>query len=70
MASLEDKGLTGLSYFYAGYRCFFTTGKALVLERGHYLLTDCAVQHPEQVLVRGVLVRQLQRRKLRCIRCV
>ena len=29
MASLEDKGLTGLSYFYAGYRCFFTTGKAI-----------------------------------------
>lgn len=23
MASLESKGLTGLSYFYAGYRCFF-----------------------------------------------
>lgn len=29
MASLEDSGLTGLSYFYAGYRCFFTTGKAI-----------------------------------------
>lgn len=29
MASLKDKGLTGLSYFYAGYRCFFTTGKAI-----------------------------------------
>ena len=29
MASLEGKGLTGLSYFYAGYRCFFTTGKAI-----------------------------------------
>ncbi len=29
MASLENKGLTGLSYFYAGYRCFFTTGKAI-----------------------------------------
>lgn len=29
MASLENSGLTGLSYFYAGYRCFFTTGKAI-----------------------------------------
>lgn len=27
--SLEDKGMTGLSYFYAGYRCFFTTGRAI-----------------------------------------
>ncbi len=23
MDSLEEQGLTGLSYFYAGYRCFF-----------------------------------------------
>ena len=27
MDSLEEQGLTGLSYFYAGYRCFFTTDK-------------------------------------------
>ena len=29
MDSLEKQGLTGLSYFYAGYRCFFTTDKAI-----------------------------------------
>lgn len=29
MDSLEEQGLTGLSYFYAGYRCFFTTDKPI-----------------------------------------
>ena len=45
------------------------TGQALLLKRVHRIRPHIPVEDAEQMLIRGVLIRQLKRRKLRRIGC-